>query len=211
MRIVLGIPHALLREGLRDLLKRWSGAVLVGVSPAAAEAVRLARRTTPDVVVVARSSSPAEDARAIAALRQTLPSCKVALLENVGSATHSEALGADWNVPSNVGSSGLVKGLWELCASRGASGHAVPEGQLEESAAVPRLLLTRREHDVVCAVCEGLPNRAVAQRLGISEKTVKNHLSSIYRRTKVSGRTRLVLWALERGLSASNSPPESRR
>jgi DNA-binding NarL/FixJ family response regulator len=162
-------------------------------------------------VIVARSSSPAEDARAIAGLRETLPNCKVALVGNVGPATRSEALQADWNVPSNVGSSGLVKGLWELCASSDPSPDAGSDEELEESSAAPRLLLTRREHDVVRAVCEGLPNRAIARRLSISEKTVKNHLSNVYRRTKVSGRTRLVLWALERGLGVSNSPSESQR
>jgi DNA-binding NarL/FixJ family response regulator len=70
----------------------------------------------------------------------------------------------------------------------------------------PRVLLTRRECDVVRAVCEGLGNREIAQRLAISEQTVRNHLSRIYRRTKASGRTQLLVWAIRQGFWAAGPP-----
>ncbi|MBM3475084.1 MAG: response regulator transcription factor [Armatimonadetes bacterium] len=210
MEVVIGIPHALLRDGLRDLLKRWSGISVAGVAPSAREAVRVAERTEPDVLIMARSARPAEDARALEALRTTRRRCRIVLLEETSRPPRDDALVADWRVPPSVGPSGLVKGLWELCAAKtGAAPADLGRPARTPPQPKPHLILTRREHEVVRAVCEGLSNKLIAQRLGISEKTVKNHLFSIYRRTNVSGRTQLMLWALKRGLGASGPPADT--
>ncbi|MBM3497676.1 MAG: response regulator transcription factor [Armatimonadetes bacterium] len=198
MRVLLGIPHALLREGLSSVLKRWSEVEIVGVSPSAAEAVRAAERLQPDVLLMSRSGSPAADARAVSAARDAVPGCSVVLVEDVGRSARDHALDVDWCVTPTVGPSGLMKGLWGLCVGRDASRSA---GQ--HPPRPPRALVTGREYEVLRAVCEGFSNKELSRRLGISESTVKNHLSSIYRRTKVSGRTQLVLWAIERGLATS--------
>jgi DNA-binding NarL/FixJ family response regulator len=210
MKVLLGIPHALLREGLRDVLKRWSEVEIVGISPSALEAARIAERAAPDVLIVARSSKPAEDARAIATMRDAVPASRVVLIEDVGHSGREDALDIDWRVRPTVGPTGLLKGLWTLCAGKAAD-RAVdsPKAGIEGLRRAPRPLITGREYEVLRAICEGLSNKAIARRLGISEKTVKNHLSSIYRRTKVSGRTQLVLWAMRRGLGTSGSPPET--
>ena len=210
MKVVLGIPHALLREGVRDLLRRWSGIDVVGVAPSAREAARVVERTEPDVLIMARSARPAEDARALETLRTAGQRCWVVLLEETGRPPRDDALGVDWRVTPSVGPSGLMKGLGELCAAKTASGDSGPDGAgRTQSQARPRIILTDREHEVVRAVCEGLSNKAIAQRLCISEKTVKNHLFSVYRRTKVSGRTQLVLWAMKRGLGTSGSSSDT--
>jgi DNA-binding NarL/FixJ family response regulator len=210
MKVVLGIPHALLREGIRDLLKRWSGVEVAGAAPSAREAARMAERTAPEVLIMSRSARPAEDARAVEAIRATRPGCRVVVLEDTGRRTRDDTLGADWRVMPSVGPSGLVKGLWELCAAKTASASGEADRRARApSSARPSLILTGREHEVVRAVCEGLSNKAIAHRLGISEKTVKNHLFSVYRRTKVTGRTQLVLWAMKQGLATSGSPSDT--
>ena len=76
-----------------------------------------------------------------------------------------------------------------------------PDGQ-------PAQLLTDREYEVARAVCQGLANKSIARELRISEKTVKNHLSSIYRRTGVSGRTQLAIWAMRHGLVVAHDDPQ---
>jgi len=210
MNVLLGIPHALLREGLRDVLKRWGEVEVVGVCPSPAEAARTAERVAPDVIIMSRSSKPAEDAQAIAATRKAAPRCRVVLVEEVGRSARGDALEVDWRVLPTVGPSGLMKGLWGLCAGQGAARSAGSQaGGAEVPARAPRPLVTGREYEVLRAICDGLSNKGVARRLGISEKTVKNHLYSIYRRTKVSGRTQLVLWAMERGLGTSGSVSRS--
>ena len=63
--------------------------------------------------------------------------------------------------------------------------------------------LSEREREVLAMVAEGLPNKLIARRLGISEKTVKAHLTSVFRRIDVTDRTQAALWAERNGLSKS--------
>ena len=62
--------------------------------------------------------------------------------------------------------------------------------------------LSKREREVLGLVAEGLPNKLIARRLEISEKTVKAHLTSIFQRIGVTDRTQAALWAQRHGVSA---------
>jgi DNA-binding NarL/FixJ family response regulator len=68
--------------------------------------------------------------------------------------------------------------------------------------------LTGRERDVLTGVAEGLANKQIARRLGISEKTVKSHLTSVFQRIGVSDRTQAALWAQRNGVTGSAAAPE---
>jgi DNA-binding NarL/FixJ family response regulator len=67
----------------------------------------------------------------------------------------------------------------------------------------PADALSDREREVLAMVAEGLPNKLIARRLSISEKTVKAHLTSIFRRIDVTDRTQAALWAQRNGLTRS--------
>lgn len=60
--------------------------------------------------------------------------------------------------------------------------------------------LTRREREIVQAILDGCTNRAMAQRFGVTEQTVKNQLTTLYTKTGVSSRLELALVALQKGL-----------
>jgi DNA-binding NarL/FixJ family response regulator len=71
--------------------------------------------------------------------------------------------------------------------------------------AAPALELSEREREVLLMVAEGLPNKLIARDLGISEKTVKAHLTSVFRRIGVTDRTQAALWAERNGLTRRES------
>jgi DNA-binding NarL/FixJ family response regulator len=205
VKLVVGAQHALLREGLRELLRRWSGIEVVGLVPDASDAARLARRLRADVMLLVRSDDPRADAQAIASVRSGRSGCKVVLLDSSGRRGVRDDLDADCRLGSGIGITGLVRALCAACG-RGAEGES--DGRLDGAGEEPVLLLSRREADVARAVCAGLSNKGVAKRLGISEKTVKNHLASIYQRVGLEGRTQLAVWALSRGLAAGPGPSD---
>jgi DNA-binding NarL/FixJ family response regulator len=72
-------------------------------------------------------------------------------------------------------------------------------------AAAPADALSEREREVLLMVAEGLPNKVIAQRLQISEKTVKAHLTSVFRQIGVTDRTQAALWAERYGLRDTRS------
>ena len=74
------------------------------------------------------------------------------------------------------------------------------------AAASPADGLSTREREVLALVAAGLPNKQIARRLEISEKTVKAHLTSVFRRIGVTDRTQAALWAERNGLSPSDRP-----
>jgi DNA-binding NarL/FixJ family response regulator len=78
-----------------------------------------------------------------------------------------------------------------LLSSRAATGAAAP--------------LSEREREVLAMVAEGLPNKVIAQRLSISEKTVKAHLTSVFRQIGVTDRTQAALWAQRNGIARPGS------
>jgi DNA-binding NarL/FixJ family response regulator len=79
---------------------------------------------------------------------------------------------------------------------------------LLEAKAAPDPLegISPREREVFALLLDGLPNKLIAQRLGISEKTVKTHLTNIFRRIDVTDRVQAVLWAERQDLRQDLSP-----
>ena len=205
MRIVIASQQALMREGVEELLRRWAGIEVVGLAPDPADAVRVAARAQANVLLLVRSANPAADAKAIAALRDACPGCRAVVVESVAGRTPRDDLGADRCLSAGVGAKGLVRALWEICG-RVTSGPGA-EAATTDAADRPQPLFTRRECDVVRLVCAGLANKMIARRLRISEKTVKNHLSSVYHRAGLSGRTHLAVWAMGQGFGPA--PGES--
>jgi DNA-binding NarL/FixJ family response regulator len=87
----------------------------------------------------------------------------------------------------------------EAWANRAATARALRQLAGPGRPAIGAALLTRRERDVVEAVCDGRRNREIAEALGISEKTVKTHLSSLFVKAGVASRMALARWARQAG------------
>jgi DNA-binding NarL/FixJ family response regulator len=204
IRVVVVDDHELVRAGLVELVAAAEDIEVVGAAADGGGAREVVSACRPEVVLMDLSMPGVGGIEATRSILADHPSIRVIVLTS--SSDSSEVLGA-----LDAGAIGyLLKDASpdELrggirAASRGESplspkaaraviaardtGHEAPE-------------LSAREREVLSCVAEGLPNKLIARRLEISEKTVKAHLTSIYQQINVSDRTQAALWATHQGL-----------
>jgi DNA-binding NarL/FixJ family response regulator len=207
IRILIADDHTMFRQGLREILERKGGFRVVAEARDGLEAVELARLERPDIAlldITMTGIDGVEATRRIAALGQ--PTRVVMLTMHRDDRLLLEALraGANAYLLKDAEASELVSTLRAV-----ARGDAVLEptatarvlDELRRAASVsPADQLTERERDILALVARGADNRAIAQQLHLSEKTIANRLSEIFSKLGVSNRTQAALVAVQRGL-----------
>jgi DNA-binding NarL/FixJ family response regulator len=201
--LVLAEDHPVVRMGLERMLANESDIAVVGAAANGFEAVELAERLRPDVVLMDLSMpgmGGVDATRAIVAAHDG--AVKVVVLTSF--AGRDDILAA-----LDAGASGYMLKDAEpeelLAAVRAAArGEAplAPRAAREVLAArvqqkPPSADLSPREQDVLRLVAQGLPNKQIARALEISEKTVKAHLTNVFQRIGVTDRTQAALWFRE--------------
>ena len=201
IRVLLCDDHVVVREGLARLLENAEGIEVVAVASDGAEGLEQARASRPDVVLMDLSMPRLDGVAATRAILAELPETYIVVLTSF--ADRERVLEA-----IDAGAAGYVlkdsDGAEVVRAIRSA---AVGDAPLDPRAA--RAVLTRhasaasstsltpREREVLALVGAGLSNKIIALRLGISEATVKAHLTRIYQQIGVTDRTQAALWARE--------------
>ena len=218
IRIVIADDHPILREGLRRLLEDDGGFEVVGQAADGTEAVRLARERQPDVLLLDLAMPRASGLDALRELSALNTGMKVLLLTvAIEDAQIVEAieLGARGVVLKEAATELLFKAIRSVVAGQYWVGHDtvtdIVRHLRELSAAArrgpsPAERLTARERQVVAGVATGESNREIASRLGLSEITVKHHVSSIFDKLGVSNRAELAAYATTRGLVGLQPP-----
>jgi len=199
IRLLLADDHALLRAGLVALLEAADDVVVVGQAADGAEAVALAGSLRPDVVLMDLSMPVMDGVAATRALLSELPGTAVVVLTSFSERARVRdalAAGAVGYLLKDSEPAALVAGV--RAAARGeapldprVAGALLPGADDGR----PGARLSPREREVLALVREGLPNRQIARRLGIAERTVKVHLTSVFRQLGVPDRTSAALWA----------------
>jgi DNA-binding NarL/FixJ family response regulator len=217
IRVLLVDDHAMVRRGMRDFLALHDDLEIVGEAADGAAAIEQAAALSPDVVVMdllmpgvdgieatarIKASNPdveivaitsfVEEARIVAALEAGASGflLKDAEAEELAAAIRAAAAGEVHLDPAVAG----------IVARRMRSGAGGARGADGGPGGDPRGSLTARERDVLAGVARGLSNRAIADELGITERTARTHVSNILAKLGLSSRTQAALLAVQQGL-----------
>ncbi len=208
IKVLIAEDHTVVRGGLVELLGITDDLAVVGTAADGTEAIELARELRPDVILMDISMPDVDGIRATGSILEAEPEARVVMLtafsdrDRVVAALDAGAIGYLLKDAEPQEVLDAVR-----TAARGESPLA-PRAARELLAArsdEQRADLSKREREVLVLVAEGLPNKLIARRLEISEKTVKTHLTSVFQRIGVSDRTQAALWAQRHGLAAGDS------
>jgi DNA-binding NarL/FixJ family response regulator len=202
--VLLVDDHAMVRAGLARLLAAAGDVRVVAEAADGDQGARLAREHDPDVALVDLAMPGIDGIETTRRIRERAPGVAVVVL--TAFSDRQQILGA-----LDAGAVGyLLKDADPEELLRGVRAAARGENPLDPKAAHAVLTrtaghagstLTRREREVLRLVAEGLPNKQIARRLGISEKTVKAHLTKVFEAIGVTDRTAAALWAHRNGLA----------
>lgn len=216
LRILVADDHLVVRKGLRLLLEEMGeGFTLVGEAMDGKEAIRLTDELQPDVVLMDVRMPGMDGLEAIEQIHQSWPQVAVVILTTY---TDDEALlrglqaGACGYLLKETNEETLFHAI--RTAARGEfllqpeimarllaqTQRSVPTSAVEASRGASGMELTERERDILIAVAHGERSKEIALRFGVSERTVKAHLTTIYTKLNVDSRASAVAAALKRGL-----------
>ena len=204
IRVLLVEDHPVVRAGLEELLIGTPDLEVCGGAEEGASAIALYPELRPDVVLMDISMPGVDGIEATRRITEADPSARVVILTSFSDQKGIlEAIdaGAIGYLLKDAAPDELFSGI--RAAAAGESPLAPPAARALLKArrgGDATKELTEREREVLALVAAGLPNKLIARKLEISEKTVKTHLTSIYRRIGVDSRTEAALWARQRGI-----------
>lgn len=209
IRVVLADDHAVVRKGIREFLESAGDIQVVGEAADGDAAVRLVAEHRPDVAVLDIRMPGASGIEATREIKARHPGVGVLILTAYDDDPYVFALlqaGANGYVLKTASSSELVQAVRTVARGESALDPAVAHklvqqlttGRPQAAAGTPEAL-TGREVEVLHLVARGLTNKAIGQKLGISDRTVQGHLANIYGKLNVNSRTEAVTEALKQG------------
>ena len=219
IRVLIADDHAVLRAGLRVLIGAQPDMDVVGEAADGEEAVQRVAETRPDVALVDITMPGSSGIKAIERIRQTCPATRVLVLtmHDVPAYLRSAlAAGATGYVVKRAADSELLSAIRGVHRGRTvldpALATAVVQGAIGRKATVgqpggPAGLLSPREREVLDLVAQGYTNQQIADRLGLSVKTVETYRSRLVEKLGLRSRADLVRYALDSGLFGGGAAP----
>jgi two-component system nitrate/nitrite response regulator NarL len=214
IRLLLVEDHGIVRAGLCMLIESQSQLTLIGEAANRAEALALAAREQPDVILLDLDLDGEVMLDNISALHAVAEQARVIVLTGVRDPEiHRRAvrLGAVGLVPKEQAADVLLRAIAQVHAGEAWLEPALVASVLgdmsraqatrQDNAEQAKIMsLTGREREVIGLLGEGLKNKNIADRLFISEATVRHHLTAIFAKLGVADRLELVIYAYQQGL-----------
>ena len=200
IRVLIADDHAILRMGLSSLLGRKGDFEIVGEAADGDEAVRKAQKLAPDVVIMDLMMPVTDGVEATRQIRERLPGTKVVILTTFGTAdgiAHALSAGANGAVLKSTDFSDLVNAVRTVAAGER---YIAPDIRAILDSEPPVPDLTTRQTEILESIVDGLTNKEIAVRLGISLPMVKEHVKALFAKIGATNRSEAVATALRKHL-----------
>lgn len=221
IRILLVDDHAIIREGLRDLIGGRPGMAVVGDAGTRGDALRLATREQPDVVVLDLDLGAESGLDLLGELQASAPGASIIVLtggRDVEQRDRAMELGAKGVVLKENGATELLSAIEKVhdtgdywlepgAARRLFDRSRVRHSEKPDPETAKIRSLTPTERELINYIGEGLDNRHIAARMHVAESTVRNTLTRIYDKLEITGgRLGLLVYAYRHGLVKPEKP-----
>ncbi len=208
VKIMIADDHVLIREGIRQLLEFDGDIEIVAEANDGLECLALLNHILPDVLLLDINMPKANGIEVLKTIKEKNISVKVLILtvhNEVDYLIRAVDIGVDGYILKNSGSAELKKAIMSII-----NGESYIQPDL-----IPALnsrlvsrndcmgkieMLTRRELEVLIFVATGMFNKEIAEKMSISERTVKNHISSIFKKIDVADRTQAAVFAIKNNI-----------
>lgn len=207
VKIMLVDDHTLIRKGLKLIIEEVKEFKVVGESSDGEDAIRKARLINPDIVIMDINMPKLNGLEALKRMKELGIQSKFIRLTayperaNIITATK---IGAKGYLLKDTNPANLIKAIREVYTGRSyidssaASILSNSTNKTEESSEMGKIkLLSKREYEVLVLLSEGFNNKSIGEKLFISEKTVKNHITQIYKKLEVKDRVQATIFAYD--------------
>lgn len=216
IRVLIADDHRLFREGVRALLHSRPEAEIVGEAATGDEVLSEVERLHPDVILMdiqMPGLNGIEATRRVLAAHPEIGILVLTMYEDDDSVFAAMRAGARGYVLKGADQMELLRAIQAVASGEALFSPAIAQRLVAFFAAgtgapaAPFPELTEREREVLDLIAQGQSNAAIAQRLGISGKTVRNHVSNVFSKLQVADRAQAIVRAREAGLGQGSAGP----
>ncbi len=211
IRVVIVDDHHIVREGLHALISTEAHIQIVGEAENGADAIRLIQAKLPDVVLLDLMMEPMNGIEVINELILHEAKVKILVLTSFGHENlvfQAIKAGAHGYLLKDTPPKQLTQGIYDVYNGVSSLAPSVASLLIQEIREIPAEdpphteILTKRETLILKHVAQGLTNQEIADRLVISERTVRTHISNILGKLHLANRTQAALYALREGIAS---------
>ncbi|HEX3028825.1 MAG TPA: response regulator transcription factor [Clostridia bacterium] len=211
IRVLIADDHSMVRQGIKQILELEKDITVIAQASNGDEAIKMARECKPDIILMDINMPNTNGLQAIQELKQDKEPFKIIVLtihEDREYLFKTLQMGAEGYILKDSEPSVLIEAIRNVNSGQSfiqpnMTKELVKEFTrvtLHEKEKTEENSLTAREIEVLGLIAEGLINKEIAKQLYISEKTVKNHVSNIFKKLNVSDRTQAAIYAFKHNL-----------